>query len=345
MNRLKFITILLCTIAININVYANSNVNDLKGLFVNDIQTKVVSENIDTQSYSKEYYRNQLKDENQKAYYDILKEIKPNDTLVKVDLVNPIKYTSASSNLKDSEISNIQQQIKQIYQPALDAVLIDYPQLFWLKLSTSASNEASSNTSFEIKRGNNGEWIIDSLDANLVTKFEDTLTKQAQLNSAVKNFAITGNSRYDKLKSIHDSLADYVEYDRSSEIPETSFEAVGALIDGVAVCSGYAKAFKLLCERENIPCVLVGGMGKTSTGMENHMWNYVQMDDGNWYAVDVTWDDQGEQIFYDYFLCGSNTVATNFDNQVFCATHVEEGDFSGYRTKVFEYPSISEFEY
>lgn len=54
------------------------------------------------------------------------------------------------------------------------------------------------------------------------------------------------------------------------------------------VCEGYARAFKLVCDKLKIPCVLVSGAG--------HMWNYVQVDiNGNgtakWYLLDATWDD------------------------------------------------------
>lgn len=58
------------------------------------------------------------------------------------------------------------------------------------------------------------------------------------------------------------------------------------------VCESYARAFKVLCDRSGIPCVLVDGYARnalTAAG-ENHMWNYVKLD-GAWYAVDVTWND------------------------------------------------------
>lgn len=70
----------------------------------------------------------------------------------------------------------------------------------------------------------------------------------------------------------------------------TAWECVSALsgsagVDG-PVCEGYARAFKVLCDRVDIPCVLVEGLANGG----DHMWNYVQLD-GNWYGVDVTWND------------------------------------------------------
>ena len=37
------------------------------------------------------------------------------------------------------------------------------------------------------------------------------------------------------------------------------------------------------------------------------MWNYVQMDDGNWYLVDATWDDVGTPPSSRYLLVGRST--------------------------------------
>ena len=46
------------------------------------------------------------------------------------------------------------------------------------------------------------------------------------------------------------------------------------------------------------------------------MWNYVQMEDGFWYMLDTTWDDQKTYISRKYFLSGGeekgftgNTIA------------------------------------
>ena len=72
-----------------------------------------------------------------------------------------------------------------------------------------------------------------------------------------------------------------------------------------AVCAGYTMAFKLLCDQYGIPCVSVVGCAGEGSGI-NHAWNYVQLEDNRWYAVDTTWDD--DPLSYGYFLIGSDTV-------------------------------------
>jgi len=67
----------------------------------------------------------------------------------------------------------------------------------------------------------------------------------------------------------------------------------GAVGNEGPVCEGYSRAMKVLCDRKGIPCVLLSGAARYSkdTPAEEHMWNYVQMEDGRWYAIDVTWND------------------------------------------------------
>ncbi len=63
--------------------------------------------------------------------------------------------------------------------------------------------------------------------------------------------------------------------------------------------------FQILCSQFEIPCVLVSGLAMTADGSwESHMWNEVKLENGLWYLVDTTWDDQ-EEAGELYFLCGS----------------------------------------
>ena len=85
-------------------------------------------------------------------------------------------------------------------------------------------------------------------------------------------------------------LKERVDYDTkaaqgTSDADPTAFHAYGALMEGQAVCQGYAYAFKMLCDQAQIPCWIVTGYYK-----EPHAWNYVLLN-GNYYQVDITWDD------------------------------------------------------
>lgn len=77
-----------------------------------------------------------------------------------------------------------------------------------------------------------------------------------------------------------------------------------------------------MCDKLGIPCV--PAFGDVQSGSDaswlSHAYNYVQMEDGKWYAIDVTWNDPsaspakggvGKIPGYEnanYFLIGGKTV-------------------------------------
>lgn len=81
-------------------------------------------------------------------------------------------------------------------------------------------------------------------------------------------------------------------------IPLESYTPYGVLVKNTGVCQEYATAFKLLLNRLGMECIVV-----SSEGM-NHAWNIVKID-GDYYHVDVTWDDpipdRKNQTSYKYF--------------------------------------------
>lgn len=91
---------------------------------------------------------------------------------------------------------------------------------------------------------------------------------------------------YEKVMRIHDYIVRNCKYVESDSTGFCS-TAYGCLVMKEANCEGYAKAFGLLCSRTGIKCVLVTG---ESYEGENHAWNQVCVN-GEWYNMDVTWDD------------------------------------------------------
>ncbi len=103
-----------------------------------------------------------------------------------------------------------------------------------------------------------------------------------------------GMDDLDKAVALHDYLVLNCEYYPQSPYPKKAFTAYGALVDGQAVCQGYALAYKYLLKQAGINAYMV-----TSSAM-NHAWNLVELN-GNYYQVDVTWDDPlADRIGYVY---------------------------------------------
>lgn len=111
-------------------------------------------------------------------------------------------------------------------------------------------------------------------------------------------------SEYDQVKAFHDYLVNNTEY---KETGDRSHSAAGPLLDGLAVCEGYSRALDILCYLSGIECICISGTGNGG----GHGWNKVKID-GQWYNVDVTWDDPVSTkpvLRYDYFLVSDSVLA------------------------------------
>lgn len=115
-------------------------------------------------------------------------------------------------------------------------------------------------------------------------------------------------SQYDCVRAIHDYLVNNTTY----QFTNTCYDAYGSLVEGYAVCDGYSKAFDLLCYLAGIDCMRITGTASNSLGSNQpHAWNKVCVD-GQWYNVDVTWDDpisSSPLLRHDYFLISDSQLA------------------------------------
>lgn len=139
---------------------------------------------------------------------------------------------------------------------------------------------------------------------------------------------ITKDSKddYDKIRAIHDWVADYVYYDRdylNGKKSTTNLTSKSVLDSRYAVCSGYSYLTKDLITAAGIPCKVIAGYAlgidrsKDDWGdvdlrrlEPNHAWNEAYVD-GRWVIIDTTWDSsniyesgeftKGESISHIYF--------------------------------------------
>ncbi len=116
------------------------------------------------------------------------------------------------------------------------------------------------------------------------------------------------------------------------------------------VCEAYSRAFKILCDKVGIPCVLVDGNAITSTGGGAHMWNYVKIA-GSWYAVDVTWNDpavgSGKLSGYEnenWLLLGSDSIPAR-QSMSFITSHPVSNKVSDKTPGFLNGPELSKEKY
>ncbi len=121
-------------------------------------------------------------------------------------------------------------------------------------------------------------------------------------------------SNYDIVKYVHDAIAAEVDYARDIYgFPETSpyvYGMAGYVSDNKrVVCEGYAETMAAALNYLDIENVIATGWGVASGqptyDSDAHAWNMVKLGDGNFYHVDVTWDDQEYGTIYDYFCVGN----------------------------------------
>lgn len=111
--------------------------------------------------------------------------------------------------------------------------------------------------------------------------------KHAVLNSLFPN-GTSGMSKTEIALAIHDYLALHTRYDYTLT-NSNMHNSYGALVNGLAVCHGYALAYIDLLREVGVESYFV------SSSNLNHGWNVINTESG-WYHSDVTWDDPRPNI-------------------------------------------------
>ena len=204
--------------------------------------------------------------------------------------------------------------VKTAIQAASDAFSYDYPQAFWFRGSNygyrvSCVRDGSSSTGY---RGTFKNFTFKpanrEISENAHTRMGDFMDG-VQSAVAELNEQTLGMDMEQKIKRIHDYICQRVTYRNDNTLWVHSAASLFLDADPAFVCEGYAKSMKIFCYYMGINCACISGTARgTSSGTPGaHMWNYVQMDNGNWYLVDATWDDVGTPPSSRYLLVGRST--------------------------------------
>lgn len=216
---------------------------------------------------------------------------------------------------KQEKIDVSEFQISRAEIPALyEQVVNDNPELFYV----------GSNVTW---------WLIGSTVVSIEPYYLENLPADAEvrMNQAIAealSLVEPGMSQAETALVLHDYLMDTVAYDWDTLVNGTPtdkavYSAYGALVNGKAVCNGYALAYQMLLKQAGINAVKL-----TSTPM-NHAWNLVEID-GNWYHVDVTHDDPAPNVEgggrHFYFLRSDESMNRVWDTtSITCPNDYIEG--------------------
>ena len=274
--------------------------------------------------YYTDSYGAQL-DGNAKALYDLLVQnyvVDYSQYLESVDF--PFEFPDTitfeavvedgSFQRKGESYEQATDDVKTAIQAASDAFSYDYPQAFWFRGSNygyrvSCVRDGSSSTGY---RGTFKNFTFKpanrEISENAHTRMGDFMDGVQSAVAELKEQTV-GMDMEQKIKRIHDYICQRVTYRNDNTLWVHSAASLFLDADPAFVCEGYAKSMKIFCYYMGINCACVSGTARgTSSGTPGaHMWNYVQMDDGNWYLVDATWDDVGTPPSSRYLLVGRST--------------------------------------
>ena len=172
---------------------------------------------------------------------------------------------------------------------AIDAVLNDHAELFWI------------DNQYEFTYDSDGGIIED-----VTFDFFDFASTSDKLNDAKAAFEKAAEDILDGVESqqgmvereraIHDYICKNTTYDESAPYNQSAYSVI---VLHKSVCAGYSKAFQYLMNRVGLTCYYIPGTTTDSNiGGEDgaHAWNIVFLD-GEYYNVDVLWDDSASETY------------------------------------------------
>lgn len=192
----------------------------------------------------------------------------------------------------------------------------DYPQAFWIGNYYTWFESYGYRYSYWLQGPKAGTCVVEleyhanyliktpSFDIRIdVFQSDSTITQgvaffNSTLDSIIVDLPLT--TRCAQIIYLNDWLTTHNCYSTAfgtSSVPTIVWSPMSAIKGSTGstgpVCEGYARAFKVLCDKIGIPNILAVGFARSSQFHEGeaHMWNEVQMDDDLWYGVDVTWND------------------------------------------------------
>ena len=194
------------------------------------------------------------------------------------------------------------------FKLVLEVYLSDYPENFWFdgvyRLATYTSNSAAAVMYPEL--GLYGEVLTKEQIQAAQEKFDRETDKIiARMNREVKEEASLYETQYNKALWLHDTVAKTVKYEQGPN-HQTAY---GALIDRRAICAGYCELYQVLLRKAGIESWAVKGVGINPMNgtAESHEWTLMWLD-GNCVYTDVTWDDQGSDVYHLYFARDLATI-------------------------------------
>ena len=242
----------------------------------------------DWKKYRATYYYDQL-GENEKKFYDEMDKVCADFISSKADAKRLTRGSGEDMveyfNLPDAPAAGLD---KKQACGVIQQFLLDNPQYYFL---AADGRDIPHNVSgvLNYRLSVSKEFAYGESRAEFTEQFFDKVEKWEEEIKAV------GTGRYVREKTATEIICSNVSYNYN-DYDQTAY---GAVMTGKAVCNGYAMVTLMLLNAVGVPALYVCG--------QDHAWNKVCLDDGEWYATDTTWIDgdtpgiDRDEMNYNYF--------------------------------------------
>lgn len=205
------------------------------------------------------------------------------------DVENKIENKNIFASIDLSALGLSETEVVETYK----VFTYDHPEHYWLENGLTI-----------IYIDNHPHLLLSVYDEYVLSDVRnkcDTVIQNAM--AEYEALAVGMATNYDKILAVHDKVIKDIDYAyNEAGDPETAVWAhniMGVFENKLAVCEGYARAFQLIMNHFGIENVYITGYAG-----EDHAWNMVKLDDGQYYYIDTTFDDQPAfpgGVMYEYF--------------------------------------------
>ena len=223
--------------------------------------------------------------------YEVYGDPQSASVILRDALKNMEDETSIHYDFSGMDNDEVNEITKEIYISALkhvkdrdagEAVRITLTEISW---------------SYEVNGSLSDVTVYFSFTYNM-EKEKDYKLREA-MDQVIAMLNLEGKSDYEKARDIYVWIASHVTYDSSG----TYNDAYSAMFERTSMCSGIAMLYYRMAITAGLDSRYVyGTAGKNGTEV-NHAWNLIQID-GEWYSVDLTWDESCDSNIkkYKWFL-------------------------------------------
>ncbi len=140
-------------------------------------------------------------------------------------------------------------------------------------------------------------------------RYSQTITK---LKEVMESLDLDGKTDYEKCKAIREWIGKNVKYDRefvkdTANCPrKNAHDMTGAILDGYAVCDGYAFLFHYMANAVGLLTLIEEGY-QISSGLQ-HAWNLVRIDETFYYTDNTSISLDKDGNVNGEFLLGQDTM-------------------------------------